>query len=96
MTAAPDAVDGLQAFLTGFRANVIGKLSAPTQAAWDAFAKSAIDNDAEPLLNALIVSTAKRMLGGLFGGIAAPGVEKSADALSLEVEQDLTATETGQ
>jgi hypothetical protein len=86
----PDTVSGIEAALTAFRADTIGKLHPDTQTAWDAFIAALMTNDAAPFIQALVISTAKRLLGGFLGGIAAPGVEKSATALEGQIEADLT------
>jgi hypothetical protein len=88
-TPAPDAVSGVEAALQSFRADTIGKLHPATQTAWDAFVAALVTNDAAPFVQALVLSTAKRLLGGFLGGIAAPGVEKSAAALESQLESDL-------
>lgn len=88
----PNAMGELEAMLHGV-ASAIGKLTPDSQTKIKAAVQAVVFNDLEPKVNGLIASTAKSVLGGLVGGLAAPGEQKSADAIINQLSQDMTGTQ---
>jgi hypothetical protein len=92
--AAPAPSDAWSGIESG--ATAIGKLLAavldPTSKGLAVqLIQSVFANTVDPKLDAATKDMAGRLVGGLIGGLATPGIESTEHVLEGELEQDLTA-----
>lgn len=91
--AAPDFPTQVENAAKAFYA-FVEKRYTPNTVAWIVGALKAIATEEIGHVNTALAQSIEKVAGGFLGGLAAPGLEKGADAILTQIEADATAAPT--